>query len=180
VFGSSRPDYSYGYDDVSGGWGQPFQWSDGEDEPGRALWTPEMRASYRNQLTPMTPPELCPAPLFCDRVAEAIEQSSSQPGPLAVVVLQMDEPPMEPQRQQALEMAVRMDVRQGDVPARLGETTFAVLLPETDRTAVIVAARLQQAISNITGRQVTSGVACYPEDATTAQELLQTASGRSS
>jgi GGDEF domain-containing protein len=96
------------------------------------------------------------------------------------VVLHMDEPPAEPQRQQALEMAVRMDVRKGDVPARLGETTFAVLLPDTDQTAVIVAARLQRAVSNITGRSVSTGVAYYPEDATTASELLQTASGRGS
>lgn len=180
MFGSSRPDYSYDYDDETGGWGHPFEWSEGEGEPGRALWTPEMRASFRNRLTPMTPPELCPAPLFCDRVAAAIEQSSSPRGPLAVVVLRMDAPPTEPRRQQALEMAVRMGVRKGDVPARLDEATFAVLLPETDHTAVIVAARLQQAISNITGRPATSGVAYYPEDAATAMELLEMASGRSS
>jgi hypothetical protein len=180
VFGGGRPDYSYGYDDEADGWSQPFEWSDEEGQQGRALWTPEMRASYRSRLTPMTPPELCPAPLFQDRLEAAIEQAGVQPGPLAVVVLQIDEQPSDLRRLQALEMAVRLDVRKGDVPTRLGEMTFAVLLPETDRLAVIVAARLQRALSNITGRQVSVGVACYPEDATTAPELLQMASRRSS
>jgi hypothetical protein len=178
MMGGGRPDYPYGYDEADG-WAQSIDWLEEDGQSGRAVWTPEMRANYRFQATQMTPPELCPAALFYDRLADVIEQASSQGAPLAVVVLQLQEPPAEVQRQQALEMAVRLDVRKGDVPTRLGETTFAVLLPDTDRTAVIVAARLQRALANITGPPVAMGVASYPEDATAASELMQIASSRS-
>lgn len=134
-----------------------------------------MRASYR-AVAP--PPDLLPAPRFSQRLEEAIKQARGQQQALAVVVLQMAGPPPEPRRQQVLEMPLRLDVREGDVPGRLSETTFAVLLPETDETAIVVAARLQRALANITGQPVTTGVAYYPADAATARKLLQIASSR--
>jgi hypothetical protein len=181
VSNGGKIDFPYGHDaEGDGYWTQRVEWLEAEGQEGRAEWTPEMRAAYRSQATPLTATELCPAPLFYNRLVEAIEQHCSRQWPLAVVVLQIHEQPPELPRQQALEMALRLDVREGDVPTRLCETTFAVLLPDTGSTAVVVAARLQRALSNITGKQVTTGIACYPEDATTALELLQMASDRSS
>ena len=172
-------DFPYGYvADGDGFWTQRDEWAEGEE--GRVEWTPEMRAAYRSQLTPLAPPELCPPLSFYDRLVEAVEHAASQQQPLAIVALEIHEPPAEPRRWQALEMALRLDVRTGDVPARLCETTFAVLLPDTDSQAVVVAARLQAALSHITGKQVSIGVARYPEDAATAPELLQIATSRSS
>lgn len=178
MFTGGRTGYPYGPEDEGEWWwADPAEWPETDGSDGRVEWTPEMRASYRSRIIPLAPPELCPAPRFYDRLAEAIEQACSQRWPLAVVVLQIHEPPAELHRQQALEMALRLDVRKGDIPARLGETTFAVLLPETDSMAVVVAARLQRALANITGKPVSTGVACYPEDAATAPELLKVASG---
>jgi hypothetical protein len=177
----SRTDPPYrGSDESRGWWTQRFEQTEDEGGQGRIPWTPEMRSAYRYLAASVTAPELCPAPLFYERILEQVEHARAQQWPLALVILQVHELPPEPHRQQALEVAVRLDVREGDIPARLGEATFGVLLPKTGSIAVVVAARLQRALSNITGKPVSTGVACYPDDATRASELLRLASARAS
>jgi len=176
-----RSDFPYQPDDGSRTWWtQRFEQSEEDGEQSRIPWTPEMRSAFRHLADSLTPPELCPAALFYERLLAEVEQAHAEQWPLALVLLQVHGSPTEAHRQQALEMAVQLDVRDGDIPARLGPSTFGVLLPRTSTTAVVVAARLQRALANITGTKVTIGFACYPEDATKASELLQLASARSS
>jgi len=74
-------------------------------------------------------------------------------------------------------------VRDIDLAGRTGEDELVLLLPETDRNgALLVAERFRrQAQQFFAGREaggrpveltVSAGVACYPDDATTAAELL--------
>ena len=77
-------------------------------------------------------------------------------------------------------------VRDIDLAARMGEDEFALLLPETDRNgALLVAERARREIERffaareVDGRAadltVSGGIASYPEDAGTAERLLEAA-----
>lgn len=81
---------------------------------------------------------------------------------------------------------LRNKIRDIDVAARFAEDEFAVLLPQTDRNgALLVAERFRREVEahfrrrEVGGRPcdltVSGGVACYPEDAKTAEELLERA-----
>ena len=74
-------------------------------------------------------------------------------------------------------------VRDIDVAARPGEDELAVILPETGRNgAVLVAERFRREVEAYFARReaasepvaltISGGVACYPDDATTPEELL--------
>lgn len=69
-------------------------------------------------------------------------------------------------------------VHERDIVARLDDRTFAILLPEADRSgAAIKASRLRQAVaqSNTPGAAqltICLGMACAPDDTTDADELL--------
>jgi diguanylate cyclase (GGDEF)-like protein len=78
---------------------------------------------------------------------------------------------------------IKEGVREIDVAARYGGEEFAVILPETSRTgAFVVADRVRQrvesrfrrtrGVSNVT---VSGGVATFPDDAATIQELIKKA-----
>ena len=72
--------------------------------------------------------------------------------------------------------ACRDVARNGDVIARYGGDELALILPGADqRAAVDVAERLQRAVRELDrgwGLDLTIGVACFPSDAPTVQELL--------
>jgi diguanylate cyclase (GGDEF)-like protein len=78
------------------------------------------------------------------------------------------------------------NVRDIDLAARLGEDEFALLLPETDRNGgLLVAERARREIERFfaarevdgrpAGLTLSCGVASYPEDASTAERLLEAA-----
>jgi len=74
-------------------------------------------------------------------------------------------------------------IRDIDLAARPGEDEVALVLPETDRNgALLVAERFRREIEQYFVRReaargpveltVSGGIACYPDDATTAEDLL--------
>ncbi|MCP3978953.1 MAG: diguanylate cyclase [bacterium] len=76
------------------------------------------------------------------------------------------------------------NIRDIDIAARPGSDEFALLLPETDRNgAILVAERVRREFESFfAGREsagrtieltVSIGVACYPEDASTPERLLE-------
>lgn len=78
---------------------------------------------------------------------------------------------------------LRQSIRRIDIPARYGGEEFAVILPETDKAgAMVLAERIRQTMEthlfqDNRGRPVVTvtvslGVATYPEDASTRQELV--------
>lgn len=81
---------------------------------------------------------------------------------------------------------LQQNVRDIDLTGRLGEDEFAVLLPETDRNgALLVAERFRRAVErSFAAREgggapvrltVSAGVACFPDDASQPDELLEKA-----
>lgn len=77
-------------------------------------------------------------------------------------------------------------IRDIDLAGRPGEDEFALLLPETDRNgALLVADRYRseleqffanrESAANTVDITVSAGIACYPEDATTPETLLERA-----
>jgi diguanylate cyclase (GGDEF)-like protein len=85
-----------------------------------------------------------------------------------------------------LAIVLKNNVRDIDVAGRPGEDEMALVLPETDRNgALLVAERFRreaetffarrEAAGGPVGLTVSAGVACYPDDATTAELLLERA-----
>jgi len=77
-------------------------------------------------------------------------------------------------------------IRDIDLAGRPGEDEFALLLPETDRNgALLVADRFRSELKQFfagresagraVGLTVSAGIACYPEDATATEHLLERA-----
>ncbi|HSF19021.1 MAG TPA: GGDEF domain-containing protein [Vicinamibacteria bacterium] len=74
-------------------------------------------------------------------------------------------------------------IRQIDVPARIGGDEFVIICPETTKKAARLAAeRLRQGIQRLTdergmplGITVSAGIATYPDDGTSPEEVLQRA-----
>jgi diguanylate cyclase (GGDEF)-like protein len=85
-----------------------------------------------------------------------------------------------------LGMLLNNNIRDIDLAGRPGEDEFVVLLPETDRNgALLVAERFRREVETFFARResggqavqltVSVGVACYPEDGTTPETLLERA-----
>jgi diguanylate cyclase (GGDEF)-like protein len=78
---------------------------------------------------------------------------------------------------------IKEGVREIDVASRYGGEEFAVILPETSRTgAFVVADRVRQRVENhfrrtrgVSNVTISGGVASYPDDATTFQDLVRKA-----
>jgi diguanylate cyclase (GGDEF)-like protein len=78
---------------------------------------------------------------------------------------------------------VKETLREMDVAARYGGEEFALVLPDTSRTgAHVVAERIRRRIEERFRRRrggvpvtVSGGVACYPDDAASVEELIQRA-----
>jgi diguanylate cyclase (GGDEF)-like protein len=77
-------------------------------------------------------------------------------------------------------------IRSIDIAARVGEDELVLLLPETDRNGALrVAERLRRDVASCFARReqagetigltISAGVACYPDDATTPETLLERA-----
>jgi hypothetical protein len=78
-------------------------------------------------------------------------------------------------RHRVLESALRCKVRGSDIPVRISDTTFAVILPETGHGVVAATERIEHLLSEMTHGPVSSGCARFPIDAVTAPELLREA-----
>ena len=85
-----------------------------------------------------------------------------------------------------LAMLVNNSIRDIDLAARVGEDEVVLLLPETDRNgALLVAERFRREVETffsrrerngkIVGLTISAGIACYPDDATTPEALLERA-----
>lgn len=81
---------------------------------------------------------------------------------------------------------LKSNVRQGDVVSRYGGEEFGLLLPETDKEgAVVIAEKLRTMVRSELAKEVhvsrvrkvtiTAGVATYPDDGKTVEELIATA-----
>lgn len=78
---------------------------------------------------------------------------------------------------------MRSNARETDTVSRWGGDEFSVLLPGAGNDlAVQVASRIRDAVAGLNFRSIELdvhvGIACYPEDATSASELLQIADAR--
>ncbi len=85
-----------------------------------------------------------------------------------------------------LAILLNNNIRDIDLAARPGEDEMAMLLPETGRNgALLVAERFRREVEayfsgresgeRIVGMTISAGVACYPDDATTPETLLERA-----
>jgi diguanylate cyclase (GGDEF)-like protein len=85
-----------------------------------------------------------------------------------------------------LAMIVNNNIRDIDLAARAGEDEMVLLLPETDRNgALLVAERFRREVESFFSRResggkpvgltISAGVACYPDDASTPETLLERA-----
>jgi RNA polymerase sigma-B factor len=74
-------------------------------------------------------------------------------------------------------VAIRQCIRRADVPARTGETEFAVILPHTSSQAPMVAERLAQLLARTTGAPSRWGSAIWPIQGSSTAELWQHAHG---
>ena len=77
-----------------------------------------------------------------------------------------------------LGVALRECLRKADIPAWLGEGTFAVVLPHTGEGAVTAAERITRLLSQVAGCPAACGVGVYPVDARELSALLQLATAR--
>lgn len=88
---------------------------------------------------------------------------------LALMVVRLG-PPDQPAEHQ-LQVWIRSQTRTSDIPAYLGESTYALLLPECDQEAAAgLEARLRIAFPH-----VRVGVSSYGEDCTAWQDMLDIA-----
>ncbi|MBE0446788.1 MAG: sensor domain-containing diguanylate cyclase [Actinobacteria bacterium] len=85
-----------------------------------------------------------------------------------------------------LAQILKKNTRDIDVPARYGGEEFAVILPATDKkNALVVAERIRRTVEQsdfpgneelpVVNRTISLGVACYPTDAATPEDLVKAA-----
>jgi diguanylate cyclase (GGDEF)-like protein len=133
---------------------------------------------------------------FFERLDREIEQARSLQGPLAVLVLDIDrlDAINEAHERKTGDVAlaelakvILKCTRATDIPARLDDDEFGVIMPETDRRgAFVVATRIRRTLEvtpvyERDGRSfnlsVSLGVAGFPWDGQTGDELVQKADG---
>jgi diguanylate cyclase (GGDEF)-like protein len=133
---------------------------------------------------------------FFERLDREIERARSLQGPLAVLVLDIDrlEAINEAHERRTGDVAlaelakvILKCTRANDIPARLGEDEFGVIMPETDRRgAFVVATRIRRTleVTPVCERDghslklsVSLGVSGFPWDGQTGDELVQKADG---
>ncbi len=122
------------------------------------------------------------AAYYSARLEEEVERATRYPQHFAVLAVQFTPPaggcPADDDLRQ-LAQALRRQVRQPDIIARLEGGSFALLLPHTGREARVLSER----IADRTGRlfpgrfQVRIGFAVFPYDSRSARGLLQAARG---
>jgi diguanylate cyclase (GGDEF)-like protein len=133
---------------------------------------------------------------FFERLDREIERARSLQGPLAVLVLDIDrlEAINEAHGRKTGDVAlaklakvILKCTRTTDIPARLGDDEFGVIMPETDRRgAFVVATRIRRTleVTSICERDgqsfnlsVSLGVSGFPWDGQNGDELVQKADG---
>jgi RNA polymerase sigma-B factor len=67
--------------------------------------------------------------------------------------------------------ALRQCLRKADIPCRVGEHEFAIILPDTGDPVSTVGRRLQRLVSQILQRPVRCGTAIWPDAGTSADDL---------
>jgi hypothetical protein len=148
------------------------------DRGTRQQWTHEQRAVYRANMPPSVPvPQSVQQ--FDRLLTAALGEARRRQWSVAVLVLHIPAlTKLDTRRQRDIEMALRLDLRQGDVLARLSNTCIAVSMPETDLGATTVAARFKRTLRQMMDEEVGSAVAFYPQDGDTSRELLRRATQR--
>ena len=128
------------------------------------------------------PRDLCTASLFYEGLGEEIQPSMAYGLTIGVIVLRIgpgEAPGAELQGavKDRIRSAARRGLRSSDVAGQLGPDEFALFLPETDRRGALLAgARVIGLLEELaTG---TVGVAVFPEDGASPQELVDAARGR--
>jgi len=133
---------------------------------------------------------------FFERLDREIERARGLQGPLAVLVLDIDQLDAINEAHERrtgdvalaeLAKVILKCTRANDIPARLGEDEFGVIMPETDRRgAFVVATRIRRMLEvtpfcQRNGRSlklsVSLGVSGFPWDGQTGDELVQKADG---
>ena len=133
---------------------------------------------------------------FFERLDREIERARSLQGPLAVLVLDIDrlEAINEAHERRTGDVAlaelakvILKCTRANDIPARLGEDEFGVIMPETDRRgAFVVATRIRRTLEvtpfcerdgQSLKLSVSLGVSGFPWDGQNGDELVQKADG---
>ncbi len=136
------------------------------------------------------------APYFDERVRQEIERAKRYPQRFAVVVLELPSGAAQPQVAAPFANTLRRSVRQVDVLARYGRTSFALLLPNTGREAKVLGERLVRVVPKAAGGappadadpptgselalsatkgqalRIAVGYALYPADGRTAEHLI--------
>ena len=132
-----------------------------------------------------------------DEVLEAeMTRASRYKNPLSLIILDLDSfkeyndkwgHPAGDVRLREIADLLRANVREPDVAARYGGEEFAIILPSTPKEGAIkLAERLRQSAessapymnsthSSISGYTISLGVATFPDDATSVEELLHAA-----
>jgi hypothetical protein len=144
-------------------------------------------------------PGLCDIATFYRRLILEITWAERTERPLGVAVFQV--PPLTPEKQRELELALCQSVRtptrwaglplpwhllsrfverrrKADVPGRLTEQLLAVILCDTNQ-GEIVAERIQRRLAQAGECPIASGFAAYPSGAHTASDLINMATWRS-
>ena len=120
---------------------------------------------------------------FKIRLHEEILRSQRRNYPLCLIRLALDAAAPNTDRSDELVELLRSSIREYDMVCSLKQAEFAVAFPETSvKTAEQIAARLKEsllkkvwadAVTEVT--TPTIGIACFPHDGTTAEDLLITA-----
>jgi diguanylate cyclase (GGDEF)-like protein len=120
---------------------------------------------------------------FKIRLHEEILRSQRRNYPLCLIRLALESAAPENDRSNELVEFLRLSIREYDMVCSVKQDEFAVAFPETNvKTAQRIATRLREslvkriwadAVSQITSPTI--GIACFPQDGTTAEDLLNSA-----
>lgn len=80
-----------------------------------------------------------------------------------------------PELWKELGIALRECLRKADIPARVEDHTLGVVLPHTGRGAAVAAERITKLLAQVAGRPLRCGLAVYPADGRSPDELLHAA-----
>ena len=120
---------------------------------------------------------------FKIRLHEEILRSQRRNYPLCLIRLALDAAAPNTDKSDELVELLRSSIREYDMVCSLKQAEFAVAFPETSvKTAEQIASRLKEsllkkvwadAVTEVTAPTI--GIACFPHDGTTAEDLLITA-----
>jgi len=132
---------------------------------------------------------------FQEHLQEEIIRAARFKHPLSLIMIDLDHfkkfndthgHPSGDQVLRQLANLIKSHIRKVDIPARYGGEELAIILPETDKAgAAVLAEKLRRAVENnlffddkqkvLSHLTISLGVASYPEDAQTREELVEKA-----